>query len=372
MWDEAHARWLVVGCAEAEAALKSPHLSVRTVGQRIDAARYGPVIETVAGFMTRMDGADHARIRTLVLKAFTPAAVAKMHDVVLARVDRLIDRFAGEGRAELVSALAQALPLGVIGQMLGIDEADVGRVKAWAEALGGIADRDPDTAILDRALAAVEEERAYVAALVADHRAQPRDNLLSGLIEAEDQGSRLNERELAAIIEVMMIAGHETTTGLIANGLHLLLTRPEVVSALKADAAAAIEEMLRLESPVQVRQRRVTAAFELGGQALQADQMLYVLLGAANRDPARFVDPSSFDASRKPNHHVAFGEGVHYCIGAPLARLEARLALTRLMERLPDVRLAPGAQLERAPNFTLRSWKALPVEFSSPLLEEKP
>jgi cytochrome P450 len=368
-WDEDRQMWLIWGYAETHEALRSPRLSVHTAGARLGQAgpRYAPVVEAVSRFLTRLDGPAHRRIRGLLLRAFTPRAVEQMEDTIRACVLDLLRPHLNAGSMDIVADLAIPLPLTVIGTMLGVPRADHVQVKAWASALGGIADLDPNPKGLERALRALEAFRDYVGRLIAEHRRQPGDDLLGALVTVEEAGDRLSPDELVAICQVLLIAGHETTTGLLGNAVQLLLAHPEVLEAVRQTPRLLpgfIEEVLRYDSPVQVRTRLATQELPLGGQRVAAGQALLLLVGAANRDPRVFKDPDQFDLQRTPNHHLAFGEGPHYCLGAALARLEGRMAVEILLEELPRLALAPGSQVRRQPNFSLRSWESLPIVFA--------
>lgn len=339
-WDEERQAWLVSGHPEAVEALKSPHLSVHTAGARLTDPRYGPVVDTVARFLTRLDPPEHTRLRGVALKAFTPTAVARMEDTVRSTVRDLLS---SRTEMDLVADLAVPLPLTVIGSMLGMPPADHPQVKAWANALGGIADLDPGEERLEHALAALHDFRAYVEGLIAGGHSE----FLATL-----QGTP--SEELVGLVQVLLIAGHETTTCLLGNAVRLLAGAPF------ESLPRAVEEVARYDSPVALRTRRVASAFTLGGQDLRAGETVLVLLGAANRDPRVFADPDSFVPDRTPNHHVAFGEGPHYCLGASLARLEVRVALEEVLPRRPRV----DGPLRRQANFTLRGWQTLSVTFA--------
>jgi cytochrome P450 len=368
-WDEDRQMWLIWGYAETHEALKSPQLSVHTAGARLGQAgpRYAPVVEAVSRFLTRLDGPAHSRIRGLLLRAFTPRAVEKMEDTIRTCVIELLRPHLDAGRMDIVTDLAIPLPLTVIGTMLGVPREDHVQVKASASALGGIADLDPNPEVLARALRALEAFRDYVGRLIATHQRQPGDDLLGALVTVEEAGDQLSPNELVAICQVLLIAGHETTTCLLGNAVQLLLAYPDVLEAVRQTPQLLpgfIEEVLRYDSPVQVRTRLATQELPLGGQRVAAGQALLLLVGAANRDPRVFRDPDHFDIHRTPNHHLAFGEGPHYCLGAALARLEGRIAVEILLEKMLRLALAPGSQLRRQPNFSLRSWESLPIVFA--------
>jgi pimeloyl-[acyl-carrier protein] synthase len=293
--------------------------------------------------------------------------VERMETTIRACVGELVGAHLDRGRMDLVADLAIPLPLTVIGTMLGVPRGDHARVKAWASALGGIADLDPAPDVLDHALRALEAFRDYVGTLIARHQRQPGDDLLGALVAVEESGDQLSFDELVGICQVLLIAGHETTTCLLGNAVQLLLAHPHILEALRQTPRllpAFIEEVLRYDSPVPVRTRVATEDLEVGGQRVARDQTALILVGAANRDPRIFSDPDHFDIRRTPNHHLAFGEGPHYCLGAALARLEGRIAVELLLERMSTLALAPGAEIRRQPNFTLRAWESLPVVFT--------
>jgi cytochrome P450 len=360
--------WLIWGYHEAHDALRSPQLSVRTAGSRLGQVgpRYAPVIEAVSHFLTRVDAPEHSRLRGLLLRAFTPRAVEGMEATIRACVTELLTPHLGRGEMDIVTDLAIPLPLTVIGTMLGVPRQDHLQIKAWASALGGIADLDPTPAVLERALQALQDFRDYVGRLIARHQHQPGNDLLGALVAVEESGDQLSPDELMGICQVLLIAGHETTTCLLGNAVQLLLARLEILAAVRQTPQllpSFIEEVLRYDSPVTVRSRVASEDVEIGGQQVARGQGLLVLIGAANRDARIFRDPDQFDIHRLPNHHLGFGEGPHYCLGAALARLEGRIALELLLESAPKLSMLPGAQLQHQPNFTLRGWQALPVTF---------
>jgi pimeloyl-[acyl-carrier protein] synthase len=368
-WDEDRQMWLIWGYAETHEALKSPQLSVHTAGARLGQVdpRYAPVVEAVSRFLTRVDGPTHRRLRGLLLRAFTPRAVEQMEDTIRTCVLELLRPHLDAGSMDLVTDLAIPLPLTVIGTMLGVPRADHARVKAWASALGGIADLDPNPAVLEQAFKALQAFHNFVGRLIATHQRQSKNNLLAALVAVEEAGDQLSPGELVGICQVLLIAGHETTTCLLGNAVQQLLSNADILGALRQDLQLLpgfIEEILRHESPVQVRTRVARQDLELAGQRVATGQGLLLLLGAANRDPRVFRNPDRFDMRRTPNHHLAFGEGPHYCLGAALARLESRVALEILLQRMPRLALAPGSKIHRQPNFTLRGWASLPVVFA--------
>lgn len=365
-WDESKPAWVVTGYAEAHEALKSKALSVRTAGARMAAAgpEFAPLAELVAGFLTRLDPPQHTRLRQLLMRAFTPRTVAAMEEAIRGRVAGLLADRRG-GRLELMEALAIPLPVGVICDMLGVERSDQGRVKGWSDALGGIADLDPDVERLRLALQASREFAAYVDRLVERHREHRSEALLARLVEVEQEGDKLSREELFGLCQVLLIAGQETTTCLLGNACHLLSERQDLQERLRQApelVPSFLEECLRWESPVQIRTRLALADFQLGAATIRAGQSVQILLGAANRDAAVFEAPDEFRLERKPNRHLAFGEGPHFCLGSALARLEARLALDPLLAG-GVLRADPDGPPRRSRNFSLRGFESLPLSW---------
>ncbi len=313
------------------------------------------------------DPPDHTRLRGLIQKAFAPRALEAMRAPVQAIVDAQLDIVADSGGMDVVRELANPLPVIVIAQMMGVPPADSARFKHWSDDVmrfqsGGRASLD-DMRISQHALF---EFRAYLQGLFAQRRADPRDDLISALVQAEEQGDRLNEEELLATCVTLLVAGHETTTNLIANGMLALLRNPGQLALLRADpglVGGAVEEMLRYDTSLQRNRRIVGEDLELRGQHLRKGQFVMQVIGAANRDPAVFADPDRFDILRSPNPHIGFGRGIHFCLGAPLARIEAPLAVLALLRRFPNMRLASDTQNWRREVGALRSLRALPVRW---------
>jgi cytochrome P450 len=368
--DPARGVWVVAGHAEVLAALTSARTSVTTAGARIRpalgarATRFEPLMAAVSHFLTRTDPPDHTRLRRLVQKAFTNDAVDAMRDTVRALVGALLARLAGSADVDVMSGLAVPLPITVITRMLGMPEAEGPRIKAWSDDLASVADNDPQEDVLDRAQRSHLAMRAWILDVVAERARHPGPDLLSALIAAEDAGDRLTPDELLGMVQVLLIAGQETTTNLIGNAVHALLRHPDSLARLRAEPgllASAVEECARWDSPVQARTRVTTAELELAGRTVPAGQTLLLLLGAANRDPRAFADPDRLDIARAHNHHLAFGHGVHYCLGAALARQETQAALEALLARGPALALLSGAPPRRRPNFGLRGFAELRV-----------
>jgi cytochrome P450 len=363
--------WVVTSYEAVAAALRDPRLSSDRLGrarQRLASRGLEAVIDERSRSMIHRDPPDHTRLRGLVNKAFTPRAVEAMEPRIRGLIDDLLDAVAARGRMDVIADLAYPLPVMVIAEMLGVPAADRDRFKHWSDdvaiLLGGDLAGLPEP-VLRRAAAARGELADYFRAAVARCRQRPGDDLLTALVRAEEGGGRLSEDELYSTAILLLIAGNETTTNLIGNGLLALLRHPEQQRRVWDDETllpATVEEMLRYDSPVQMTTRLARADLEVRGTTVPAGQWLYLVLGAANRDPAQFPEPDRFDVGRADNRHLSFGAGPHFCLGAPLARLEARLALGALRRRFPGLRLA-GDAVEHRPNFNLRGLVALPVVF---------
>ncbi|GIE92615.1 cytochrome P450 [Paractinoplanes rishiriensis] len=319
-----------------------------------------------ADSMLRTNPPQHTRMRRLAAGVFTARRVAALREVIAEQVDETLDGLTGTA-ADLVSDLAYPLPIGVITALLGVPPADRGRFRRLAEDLTAVLEvrwTEEDRRRADRAAV---ELTGYFTELVGHRRAQPADDLVTALAAAHDaDGARLTGDELLANLALLLVAGFETTTNLIGNGIVLLLDHPGCADELRQNPAAApavVEEVLRIDSPVQLTERFTSVPVEIAGIKIPADAELVLLLGAANRDPSRFVLPEVFDPSRTGNTPLSFGAGAHYCLGAPLARLEAQVALPALLRRYPD--LALDGRPRRRPRMNLRGWQALPVSLRS-------
>jgi len=329
-------------------------------------ARFGE-----AGFDLSMlfrDPPDHTRLRALVSKAFTPRVVEEMRGRIQEIVDALLDRAQDVGRMDVIADLAYPLPLIVICEMLGVPTENRDLFRRWsvdiARSLDAIAlPTEPE--VIERGTAARRALADYFRGLIAERRRRPKADLLSDLIAAEEQGDKLTEGELMATVLLLFVAGHETTVNLIGNGMLALLRHPVELRALRADPGligSAVEELLRYDGPVQRTGRMPNTDVALGGRTIPKGALVLGLIGAANRDPAHFPDPDRLDITRGDNRHLAFGWGIHFCLGAPLARLEAQIAILALVRRLPRLALAT-ARLEWRRASTLRGLTALPVTF---------
>ncbi len=298
------------------------------------------------GGLVQLDPPAHTRLRRLVNLAFTPRAVERMRATIEDLVDHMLDEAEERGELELIRDLAFPLPATVIAGMLGVPAAGRDQFKDWSAKIQRFL--GSGDAHFPYALEAQDSwlrMNAYFQAMLTERTRRPQDDLLSALAAAHDAGDTLNEGELVRTCGAMLIAGHETTTNLIASGTLALLAHPDQLRAVRGDCslyAGAVEETLRYDSPFQSGLRTVTEDVELRGQLVRRGQLVYPMLGAANRDPSRFPHPHAFDIRRDASKQVAFGHGIHHCLGAALARLEAPIALERLLGRFPTLRLAPG------------------------------
>jgi cytochrome P450 len=322
-----------------------------------------PVRQLIDNHMLNKDGDDHRRLRRLVTKAFTPRMVEGLRPRIEEIADELLDGVQARCRMELVDDYAFPLPITVIAELLGIPPEDRARFRAWSNA-AVTPSRGPGGS--ERFLDEMREFAGYLNALLAERRASPRDDLLSALLHAEEAGDALSEPELVSMLFLLIIAGHETTVGLIGNGVLALLLHPEHLAALREDPdriPEAIEELLRYDGPVERSMTRWAAEdVELAGRLIRRGEAVIVVLGAADRDPARFADPDAIVFGREDNPHVAFGRGPHYCLGAPLARVEGEIAIRRLLARMPRLRLAVAPdELAWRPVPMFRSLLSLPV-----------
>jgi cytochrome P450 len=337
--------------------------------EKLLAARFGGQGDEpgIASSMLFKDPPDHTRLRTLVSKAFTPRVVEAMRPHIQELVDRLLDAVDGRGSMDVIADLAYPLPVTVISEMLGVPRDSGDTIKRWsldiARSLDAIA-MPVDQEVIERGNAARRALTDYFRGLVAERRRRPGRDLLSELIAVEEQGDRLTERELLATCILLYVAGHETTVNLIGNGTLALLRHPDQRRRLAADPsliASAVEELLRYDGPVQRTGRLADADVKVGGVEIPKGSLVLGLVGAANRDPAHFPDPDRLDLGRADNRHLAFGWGIHFCLGAPLARVEGQLALGTLVRRFPKLALATPT-VEWRPSATLRGLKSLPVE----------
>ena len=369
--------WVLTRHADVMAALRDPRVTAERLGMprsydwlpEAYQAAARQVFRVMPHQLLFLDPPDHTRLRALMSKAFTPRLVEGMRPRVARLANELLDAVHGAGEMDVIAALAYPLPAIVIAELLGVPVEDRQQFIRWSSDFGGFLDGSSLTmeeAV--QALVGVSEFMDYFRDIIARRREAPRDDLLQALLVARERDDALTEDELLANLVLLLAAGHGTTTHLIGNGVLALLRNPDQLQRLYDDPSlvvTAVPEMLRYDSPVQLTGRTAREEITIGGVSIGAGQHLTVILGAANRDPAQFADPDRLDVGRPENRIMSFGYGIHFCLGAPLARLEAEEVFTALVRRLPRLRPAPGAleHLEWQPSVVFRGLGALPVEF---------
>jgi cytochrome P450 len=378
VWDDALRSWLLSGYAEVAAALSDPRLArgrtaeeEAAILEQLTASGQGelrPLRRLLWRMMLFSDPPAHTRLRALANQAFTPRVVEGLRPHIQAVVDRALDAVQAAGRMEVIADLAYPLPVIVIGEMLSLPPGEREQFKRWSDDIIAFAARlgADQPGLAGRALRSTRELTEYFRALVAELRRRPNDTLLSALVAAEERGDRLSEEELLANAVLLLMNGHETTTYMIGNALLALLRHPEQRRRLQGDPtliAPAVEELLRYDGSVQMRGVTAAADLAVGGKQIAKGQSVLLLLGAANRDPAQFPEPDRLDLDRRETRHLDFGRGIHFCIGAALARAELQIAITSVLRRMPGLRLASETlEWQKVPPI-FRGLKALPVTF---------
>ncbi|MGW7050604.1 cytochrome P450 [Streptomyces sp. NPDC054887] len=371
-WYEPTRQWLIPHHADVSALLRDRRLG-RTYLHRFTHEEFGrtppppghePFHVLNDHGMLDLEASDHTRIRRLVSKAFTPRTVERLAPTVRRLAAELVGAFVAEGGGDLLTAVAEPLPVAVIAEMLGIPESDRALLRPWSADICGMYELNPPEETARRAVRASVEFSAYLRELIAVRRADPGQDLVSALIAAHDEGGdRLSEQEMISTCVLLLNAGHEATVNTTANGWWTLLRHPEQLAALRADHGllpTAVEELLRYDTPLQLFERWVLDDIEVGGTVIPRGAEVALLFGSANRDPAAFDRPEVFDPARTDNPHVSLGAGIHYCLGAPLARLELAASFGELLCRAPDMRLAGEPRWK--PGFVIRGLRELHVE----------
>ncbi len=333
------------------------------VGTRNRRGIGGQIENELQPSMLSLDPPDHTRLRGLVSRAFTPRQVAKMEDHIRKTAHALLDEVEGESEFDLMSNLAALLPTVVIAEMIGVPTKDRQQFKAWSDRFARVLEPNLIETELGDVFAAAQLFDSYFKGIVAEHREQPQDDLVSRLIEAEEEGDRLTEDEMIVTLRLLLVAGNETTTNLIGNGLKALLEHPEQLQLLREQPELidnAIEELLRYDSPVQVDGRTALGEFAIDRHTLKPGRPVSLLIGGANRDPEQFSDPETLDVTREDAGNISFGRGIHHCLGAPLARLEGKIAFEALLERFDQIRFGTRTP-EYKPNIVLRGLKHLDI-----------
>jgi pimeloyl-[acyl-carrier protein] synthase len=360
--------WVLTRYEDVSAVLRDPRFIKEPLAALV-AARFGADVPRGMGLsMLDRDPPDHTRLRALVSKAFTPRVVEGLRPRIREIVDGLIVRAQAVGAMDLIEEFAYPIPVNVICELMGVPVQDHERFKGWSLDIARGLDSiwlPPDSEVPRRSAAARHAISGYFRELIAARRASPRGDLLSALIAAEEAGDKLSEEELVATCILILIAGHETTVNLIGNGVLALLRHPDELDRLRRTPAlitSAVEELLRYDGPVQRTARVASDDATIGGRTIRTGDMVMPFIGAADRDPAQFPDPDRLDLSRGDNRHLAFGWGIHFCLGAPLARVEGQIAIDALVRRLPRLALV-GDTPEYRQSLTLRGLKTLPVKF---------
>ncbi|WP_351234871.1 cytochrome P450 [Streptomyces sp. NPDC002133] len=388
-WFEPTRQWLVPHHADVSALLRDRRLG-RTYLHRFTHEEFGRTPPPAAhepfhtlndNGMLDLEAPDHTRIRRLVTKAFTPRTVEALATTVRRLAAGLVADLRKAGGGDLLAEVAEPLPVAVIAEMLGVPEADRALLRPWSADICGMYELNPSEETAARAVRASLEFSAYLRDLIAERRRAPGDDLISALIAAYEEGEevrperplckggggrhtgRLSEQEMISTCVLLLNAGHEATVNTTANGWWTLFRHPEQLAALRADhslLSTAVEELMRYDTPLQLFERWVLDDVEIAGTLIPRGSELGLLFGSANRDPARFERPDELDLSRPDNPHISFGAGIHYCLGAPLARIELAASFGELLREAPTMRLA--AEPEWKPGFVIRGVRELRVE----------
>lgn len=372
-WDERANSWVLTRYADVAVALRDSRYTVR--GFMSDTSwipeemrpRLEPPLRAVSRQMLFQDPPDHTRLRGLVAKAFTPRMIDSLRPVIQQIANDLLDQAEAKGQMEVIQDFAFPLPAIIIATMLGVPPEDREQFNRWSSYFGRLLDGGDFTLEgIFEAVSEVSDFLDYFRAIIRTRRTSSKDDLLQAMINAEEQGDTLSEEELLGNCILILAAGHGTTTHLIGNGTLALLRHPDQLQLLQEQPAllpGAVAELLRYDSPVQMTSRRTKEALQIGGKQVNAGQEVIMLLGAANHDPEQFADPDRLMLPRTENRHLSFGLGVHFCLGAPLARVEGEIAFGTLFNRFPHLRLATDT-VEWQPSIVFRGLTQLPVSLS--------
>jgi len=359
--------WVLTRYEDVVASLRDPRFAKEPMIAAV-AARLGFDAGAVGISMLDRDPPDHTRLRGLASKAFTPRVVERLRPRVQEIVDGLLDRVERAGTMDLIEEFAYPIPVNVICEMLGVPVEDHEQFKGWSLDLARGLDSimlGPESDVVKRSGKAREGLSNYIRQLIGERRSAPRGDLLSALIATEEAGDKLSEPELVAMSILLLVAGHETTVNLIGNGMLALLRHPDQLRQLRERPdliGSAVEELLRYDGPVQRTARTPSEDVTIGNRTIPGGAIVMPFIGAADRDPAQFRDPDRLDITRTENRHIAFGLGIHFCLGAPLARIEGQIAISTLVKRMPKLALAVERP-EHRQSLTLRGLTALPVSF---------
>ncbi|NHC44230.1 cytochrome P450 [Motilibacter aurantiacus] len=373
-WSPRTGQYVVARAADVDAVLRDrrfgrSYLQVAThaeMGRPEDPLHLAPFWDVVRNGMLDTEPPDHTRLRRLVAKAFTPRRVegmrASIDRIATGLVDDLLAAGADGSPVDLKPLVAEPLPVDVIADLLGVPQADRHLLRPWSQDMCRMYELRPTADDEARAVSAAEEFAAYLRALAAERRARPQDDLVTALTEVVDEGERLTEDELVGTCVLLLNAGHEATVGVTVNGVATLLRHPDQLERLRADLSlvpTAVEEVMRYDTPLQLFSRWALEDADVGGVPVARGSQVALLFGSANRDPERFEDPDRLDVGRSSNPHISFGAGIHFCLGAPLARLELQTVFAELVRRVP--RLALAAEPELGRGYIIRILETLPV-----------
>jgi cytochrome P450 len=372
LYDEGTDHWLVsrhrdVGALLRDRRFGRTYLHVAThaeMGRPDEPEWHAPFWWLIRNGILDMEPPDHTRVRRLVSKAFTPRMVDALRPHIQRIMDGLVDEVSGSGETDLLEAIAEPLPVAVIAEMLGIPDADRHLLRPWSADICLMYELNPSDEYARRAVAASVEFSDYLRTLFRERRANPRDDLISALAQVVDEGDRLTEGELIGTCVLLLNAGHEATVNVTGNGWWALFRNPAQLAKLRTDHSLlprAVEELMRYDTPLQMFERWVLGDFELHGVEIPKGAELGLLFGSANHDPEVFDRPDELDVTRKENPHISFGAGIHFCLGAPLARVELEASFGTLLRRLPNLELVE--EPEWKPAFIIRGLKELKVRF---------
>jgi cytochrome P450 len=361
--------WIVTNYDDAIALLKDPRFTkdkrkVLSAGDEQTSIPESPFLALMQN-MLMVDPPNHTRLRSLVSKAFTPRMIEQLHPRIQQITDELLDAVQERGEMDLINDFAYPLPITVISEMLGIPVTDRQQFRAWTQVLVNTGEQNQQESLKT---SAIGEFLRYIKSLLDEKRVHPGNDLTSNLVQVEENGDALSENELISMLFLLIVAGHETTVNLIGNGTLALLQHPDQMQRLQHDLSlipTTIEELLRYTAPVNLSDERwASEDIHMHGKVIRKGEIVYASLIGANTDPKQFHNPEELDIARQENQHLAFGKGIHYCLGAPLARLEGQIAFGTLIQRLPNLHLASDPeQLIWNNNFMLRGLRSLPVTF---------
>jgi cytochrome P450 len=369
-YDETTDHWLVSRYEDVNALLRDRrfgrtylHVATHTeMGRPPDPEWHTPFWRLIRSGILDMEPPDHTRVRRLVAKAFTPKYVESLRPGVRRILDALVDQVAGAGEFDLLRAIAEPLPVAVIAEMLGVPEQDRGLLRPWSADICKMYELNPPAESQRDAVRASAEFSEYLRQLARERRRRPGGDLISALVQVVDEGDALTEDELIGTCVLLLNAGHEATVSSTAIGWWTLFRHPQQLRRLRADRSLvprAVEELLRFDTPLQMFERWVLQPFELHGLRLPKGAELGLLFGSANRDPDVFESPDELRLDREPNPHLTFGAGIHFCLGAPLGRLELQLSFATLIDRFPDLQLVEEPRWK--PNYVVRGLEGLRV-----------